>query len=365
MTRHLVLLGGGHANVHVLEALAQHPLPGVRTTLISPYRAQIYSGMLPGWIAGHYRLDDCQIPLDKLAAAAGATIRCAHARFIDANAKRVHLFGGETIGYDLLAVDIGSAIRTDDILCEPEHVVTVRPIQHFAERYRRFVLNKIAGRVAVVGAGMGSVEIACAIRYALGKQNPITVFAGNNGLVPSHPSALRRRLLRVLSMRGVEIVNEAVRRADSTEVETEAGKRFAASLVILATGAQAPQLLRESRGLDLDEAGYLKVDSCLRSLSHPDVFAAGDCASPFSVKTIAKSGVNAVRQGPVLAHNVRAAIDHSKLRRFHPQARTLYLISTGARHAIGTWGPFSWEGEWVWKWKDHIDRRFVRRFSAC
>jgi NADH dehydrogenase FAD-containing subunit len=150
---------------------------------------------------------------------------------------------------------------------------------------------------------------------------------------------------------------------DSTHVETSSGKRFAASLVVLATGPQAPQILGGS-GLDLDSAGYLKVDAHLRSLSHADVFAAGDCTSLSFVKTI-RSGVYAVRQGPVLAHNVRAAMSKGVLRRFHPQRRALYLIATGARHAVATWGPFSWEGEWVWKWKDRIDRRFVQRFSTC
>ncbi|TAM55895.1 MAG: FAD-dependent pyridine nucleotide-disulfide oxidoreductase [Paraburkholderia sp.] len=362
MTRHLLLLGGGHANIHLLEALVHDPLPDIRVTLVSPYRMQIYSGMLPGWIAGQYRLDECQIPIEKLAMAAGAAFRCAHAYGIDADARCVRLRGGEIIDYDFLAVDIGSEVRTDAILCESEHVVPVRPAQRFVERYQRFTDATDVASIAVVGGGMASAEIACALRHALADRHEVTIFAGGKGLLPSSLHALRDRILRALRAYRVKVVNEEVRRADDTGVETSVGNRFAASFVVLATGPQAPQVLHRSRGIALDESGYLKVDSTLRSLNHPEIFAAGDCTSLPSLKI--KSGVYAVRQGPVLAHNVRAAMTHRRLQRFHPQRRTLYLVSTGARHAVGTWGPLSWEGDWVWKWKDRIDRRFVRRFSG-
>jgi pyridine nucleotide-disulfide oxidoreductase family protein len=363
MKKRLVLLGGGHANLHVLEALAHSPLHDCQITLVSPWHEQMYSGMLPGWIAGHYRLDECQISLDRLATAAGADFLCTAARSIDADRKRVCLDGGSTISYDLLVVDVGSALRTETLLCESEYAVPLRPAHHFAERYRRFVVGDGAGPVAVVGGGMGGVEVACALRSAPGRNIEVKAFVGQSGLAPNQSRPLRTRLFHALERRGVEVITETVRQADSTHVETPEGRRYEASFVVLATGPQAPRLLYGS-GLELDPAGYLKVDACLRSLSHPDVLAAGDCASlPF--RSVIKSGVYAVRQGPVLAHNVRAVVTGRTLRRFRPQRRALYLISTGPRHAIATWGPFSWEGEWVWKWKDSIDRRFVQRFSAC
>ena len=209
---------------------------------------------------------------------------------------------------------------------------------------------------------MGSVEIVCALRAALGRNIEITAFVGRSGLIPNHQPVLRKRLLRTMRERNVNVVADDVRRVDSTHVETSAGKRFAASFVVLATGPQAPQLLHGS-GLELDSKGYLKVDACLRALSHPDVLAAGDCAS-LPLRNVTRSGVYAVRQGPILARNVTAAMNGGTLQPFEPQRRSLYLISTGSRHAIATWGPLSWEGEWVWKWKERIDRRFVQRFSA-
>jgi hypothetical protein len=51
------------------------------------------------------------------------------------------------------------------------------------------------------------------------------------------------------------------------------------------------------------------------------------------------------------------------LRTHTPQTRTLYLLACGERRAIASWGPWSAEGRWVWRWKDRIDRGFVARYT--
>ena len=92
------------------------------------------------------------------------------------------------------------------------------------------------------------------------------------------------------------------------------------------------------------------------------MFAAGDIAA-FGPRTLPKSGVYAVRAGPVLADNLRRALTGEPLRPFRPQRDALYLVSTGERHAIGTRNGLVVEGDWVWRWKDWLNRRFVRRFT--
>ena len=111
-----------------------------------------------------------------------------------------------------------------------------------------------------------------------------------------------------------------------------------------------------------DGPGFIRVDRELRSLSHRNVFAAGDVAAYADARP--KSGVYAVRAGPALSRNLRAFCEDRPLQPWTPQRRALYLISTGARHALGTWGAWSWSGRWVWRWKDRIDRAFMRRFGA-
>jgi selenide,water dikinase len=77
-----------------------------------------------------------------------------------------------------------------------------------------------------------------------------------------------------------------------------------------------------------------------------------------------RSGVYAVRAGPVLADNLRRALAGQPLRVYVPQRRALYLLATGPRHAVASWGPLTLAGDWVWRWKDRIDRRFIARHTV-
>jgi pyridine nucleotide-disulfide oxidoreductase family protein len=362
MTRHLVLLGGGHANLHVLEALATRRFPDVRVTLVSPHRLQFYSGMLPGWISGQYLLEECVIALDRLAKAAGAKLLCTSARAVDPGSRRVRLANGDELDYDLLAIDVGSDIRNEHLRCASGRLTPVRPLHDFVERYRVFSRHGKTQPMVVIGGGMGGIEIACALRVASGYRAEITLLAGCEGVVPTRNEGLKKRLRHEMKACGVTVLDEDALRVDDIGIETSGGRRLAALFVVLATGPQPSALLKNS-GLPLDAAGYLLVDASLRSTGHPAVFAAGDCASlPFN--GIARSGVYAVRQGPVLAHNLRATLTGGPLQPFRPQRRVLSLIATGPHHAVAAWGRWSCSGKWLWWWKRDIDRKFVRRFSS-
>ena len=132
--RRLLLLGGGHAHVQVLDALARAPLPGVQVTLVTPYSRQMYSGMVPGLLAGHYAPAQCAIPLAPLAAAAGVTLRLARAVALDARARQVTLDDGQRLGYELLSIDTGPETDLDSLPGAREHGLPVRPIEDFLQR---------------------------------------------------------------------------------------------------------------------------------------------------------------------------------------------------------------------------------------
>jgi selenide,water dikinase len=116
-------------------------------------------------------------------------------------------------------------------------------------------------------------------------------------------------------------------------------------------------------GLTLDPRGFIRVGRTLQSISHPDVFAVGDVAS-LDGYDLPKSGVYAVRSGPALAANIRHLLRGEALSRHRPQKDAMYLISTGDEHAIGTRNGVTFAGNWVWRWKDRIDRRFMQKFNA-
>jgi selenide,water dikinase len=369
-----VLLGGGHSHVAVLKSLGMRPLAGVRTTLVSRSVETPYSGMLPGLIAGHYSRDEAYIDLQPLARFAGARTIFEEAVGLDLAGRRVLFRERPPVAYDVLSIDIGStpSLRAHGAA---DYAVALKPIDRLLDRWSslRDRLTDADGpiRLAVVGGGAGGVEVLLSVQYALraharnqegGMRVEFLLFADSADVLPTHSASVRRRFRRVLAERGV-IVHTASAVVDvrSSELCTADGVRHAVDEVLWATEAAPAPWLAES-GLAVDEQGFVRVSSTLQSTSHAGVFAAGDAASMVESPR-PKSGVFAVRQGPPLARNLRRALHGERLERYRPQRQFLSLISTGDRYAVASRGPLAFEGAWVWRWKDWIDRRFMRRYQ--
>ena len=320
--RRLVLAGGGHAHAIALRAFAARRPEG-EITVVSPQAAVLYSGMLPGVAAGHYRPDECMIDFARLARAAGASFIAEPAIGLDAAARTLRLGSGKSLTYDLLSLNVGSEVAA------PPGMLTVKPFAAFLDAVRH------APRVAVVGAGAAGVEIAMALRH---RGAEVTLSADRFPF----EGKLALRLRRALERSGVEL-----RIGPPGE-----------GVQVWATGARALPWLRDA-GLATDQAGFVLVDGRLRSISHPEVFAAGDSASLRDAPH-PKSGVFSVRHGPVLAENLAGG-----RREYAPQQRQLALLTCGARYAIASWGALSAEGAWAWRWKNRIDRRWIAGFLSA
>lgn len=373
--KRLVLAGGGHAHVHVLDRLARDRPDGVDVTLLSPFDRQVYSGMLPGWIAGIYPLDACTLPLKPLAERAGVSFVRKSGVKLDADARVLECDDGQRLAYDLLSLDVGSVTAAEPIPGAARHAIRVRPIEDFITAVSALLERVRSGRsdsIVIVGDGAAAVEIAFALdlrlrRMAFRGESGQGVRLGVVGSAPRPVSSLPRLMQwRVASLmrtrdiawygsaRGTGVAADHVRLSD--------GRTIAATDVLQLTGASAHPWLSRS-GLATDRNGFVQVLPTLQSASHPDVFAVGDCASYADARP--KSGVFAVRAGPPLAHNLIASLEGDELRTWTPQRRALYLLSTGDGDALAAWGPFAWWGEWVWRWKDRIDREFVARYGAA
>ena len=366
----LVLLGGGHAHVHVLDALGGRPPADVETVLISPYTRQVYSGMLPGWIAGHYHIDQCTIPLDVLAGRCGCRHVVSHGLAVDFEKRLVLCADGSKMAFDVLSIDVGPVADLAHIQGAEQFALPVRPLESFIAGWEAILAQaRIRSRahLAIIGGGAGGVELALNMQYRLVREIgatevKIALVSGTSALFPGHAEGVRKRLSRLLSDRGIETVTGVfVAAVDSQGVYLANRELLPAEQSILATGAAAPQWPRES-GLVCDEEGYILVNEHLQSVSHANVFAAGDVAT-MQDHPRPKSGVYAVRAGPPLAENLRRALRGETLLDYVPQRRALYLIGTGDRSAVASWGPLSWEGRWVWNWKDRIDRKFIARYQ--
>ncbi len=362
----LVLVGGGHAHLSVLEALARERPAGVETVLVTPSRYQIYSGMLPGWMAGHYVRTQCLIDLHPLAHA--ARIRLVTDRIVDMDAERrcVRLADGRQIEYDLLSMDIGSETDVSSLEMAGEKLLPVKPLDNFFEAWPR-ILSAARGkpgyRLVVAGGGAAGVELALAARFALdqsGADCRVDIVVSESGLLVGHAASVKRRAARFLARANVG-AHYLQGTGTQAGVLLSNGTLLPADSVIAATGARAPRWLSLS-GLKLDAQGYIAVDEYYRSESHGNVFAAGDVSARQDI-AVARSGVHAVHAGPVLAANLLAAIKGGPMRTYLPRRHSLYLLACGSRYAIASWGRWSAEGAWVWHWKDRIDRGFVRRFQ--
>ena len=352
MTR-LVLLGGGHAHALVLLKSRDAFPESLDVTLVTPYPVHTYSGMVPGVVAGHYKIPEAQIDLSRLAERAGVRLLLGSVRSLDADAKIVFLEDGSRVPYDIASLNTGS-LPAMTAPGSAEHALGVKPFETFMQHWETRGLS--ARRIAVAGAGAAGIEMAMAIRHRLPSAK---VFLYSDR--PMFSGALAARLARALERCGVELRSgTAVAALEPGPVVVTQRGREACDLVLWTAGAAPQPWLRQS-GLQTDVAGFVLVDPALRSVSHPDVFAAGDCATLRDAPH-PKSGVYAVRHAPVLAANLANLLQGKPMRDYAPQPRQLALISCGGKYAIASRGGWSAEGAWAWRWKDWLDRRWIARF---
>jgi pyridine nucleotide-disulfide oxidoreductase family protein len=365
--KEVLLLGGGHAHVHVLQALARQPLAGTRVTLVTPFERQMYSGMVPGLVAGHYSAQDCVIPLRPLAAAAGVRMVVGSAVRLDAAARQVQLDDGSLLGCDWMSLDTGAVMHRSLLPGAREHALFVRPIEDFVQQLSVVWLRAEQRRlhIVLVGAGAAGVELALAVQHRLGPSAAgvrVSLVTGGTAPLEGYSPAVMARVQHTLTGHGVAVVRQGVVAVEATAVVLADGTRLPCDATVLATGAMAPAWLAGS-GLALDARSFISTGATLQSTSHPQVFAVGDVATR-SDTPHAKSGVYAVRAGPALAVNLQRALSGQALLPHHAPTRTLNLVSCGERSAIAAWGGWSAQGRWVWWLKDRIDRRFVARYTG-
>lgn len=361
LTRDLVLVGGGHTHALVLRKWGMKPLPGARLTVINPGPAAPYSGMLPGFAAGHYTRDELDIDLVRLARFAGARLVLGAAEHIDTAARLVHVPGRPPIAYDVASIDIGITSAMPDLPGFAAHGIPAKPLGRFAARWAAFREGDGPAHVAVIGGGVAGAELILAMAHALksrGRLAQATLIDSEEALRAIGETA-RRTLRRALTGHGVRLEeNTRIARIEDSCIVLEDGREILSEFTTGAAGARPYGWLADS-GLALHD-GFIRVGKTLQS-SAAEVFAAGDCAHmDFAPRP--KAGVYAVRQAPVLYHNLRALMTGDPMRRYRPQKDYLKLISMGSREALGERFGTALAGPLMWTWKDRIDQAFMEKF---
>lgn len=327
-----MLAGGGHSHALVLKqwAMRPHRRPARSILLVNRSSTTLYSGMVPGLIAGLYERDELAIDLRALAERAGVSFARAEITGVNPFEKLLHLEGRPSMHYSFLSLDVGAISRTSAA------GVAIKPLEPALEYLAKQSADDDRP-FRVIGAGPAGVEVVLALR----KRWPQRRLQ-----LQERDGQLTGAIARMLCRSGIELVNNTSWEGPS----------------LLCTGSRGPEWLRKS-GLPVDGDGRIRTDSCLRVKGLEGIFASGDCAFIEDAKR-PPSGVWAVRAAKPLSDNLEAACRMETLRSWRPQKHALQLIGNYEGKAWArrrSW--YSPETTHLWKLKKQIDRRFIRKFK--
>lgn len=352
---HLVLAGGGHSHALLLRRWLMVPgsrPPGTMVSLVNRGSSALYSGMVPGLVAGHYGLDDCSIDLRRLCDLAGVRFLQAEIEGLDPAARELQLEGRPPLRYDRLSLDLGAVT---DLPATCSEAMAVKPLEPFLAWWQRWLTQPPARPLRIRGGGAAAIELA----LAMAQRGVRTTLLLRGEALGLGNAAANQGAERLLLRSGITVQRQVA--------EDEPAD-------LACTGSRAPAWLAAS-GLPVDPAGSGRVltDSSLQVIGWPELFAAGDCAVIEGAPRPA-SGVWAVRATPILAANLRRSLEDPEqpLLPWRPQRRALQLLGapgagSGAKPpaALAVWGPMALGPHpWLWWWKERIDRRFMAGFAA-
>jgi len=338
-------------------------MPDVRLTLINPGPTAPYSGMLPGFVAGHYVRNALDIDLERLAKSADARMIMGAVAYIDVTAKTIHVPDHAPIPYDVTAIDVGITSAMPQLQGFTDHAIPAKPLGNFATRWDAFRATAHNPHIAIIGGGVAGAELAMAMSHALrrdGSDAAVVQLLDRGCVLKDLGETAKRKMLAALTKQGVTLVENA----DVAEITADGivltdGKTVKSDFTTGAAGAKPHDWVAK---LDLDiHEGFISVNSALQS-SNADVFAVGDCAH-LRFDPRPKAGVYAVREAPVLFDNLRAHLSGDPLRAYKPQKDYLKLISLGGKSALAERFGTAYKGPLLWTLKNYIDRKFMRQFD--
>jgi NADH dehydrogenase FAD-containing subunit len=368
MKKHLVLAGGGHAHLTVLLNLAHYIERGHRATVIMPSSHQYYSGMGPGMLSGIYRPQEVRFNIRKMVQDRGGAFLEDKVTRINPEGRILGLQSGEEIPYDVVSFNTGSEVPHQPFLPAPrERVRPVKPVINLLQGRQTIVrmLGEKELRLLVAGGGAAGVETTANLwRLVQDEKGKARIsLIGGGRVLAGMPGKVRDAVIRSFSRRGIEVLEGChLKEVGDREIHLSDGRSVPFDFAFLALGVK-PSSLFAGSGLPVGEDGGLLVNSRLQSVAHPQIFGGGDCIS-LAGNPLAKVGVYAVRQNPVLYHNLLAALEGTEMQTFVPQKDYMLIFNLGDGRGILWKKNFVWEGRLAFLLKDYIDRKFMRKFQV-
>ena len=368
MGKQLLLVGGGHAHMVTLANLHQFIEKGHRVTVIGPSENHYYSGMGPGMLGKTYTPDDIRFATRHVVEKQGGTFILAKAVGVDPDNKTVLLESGETVSYDVVSFNCGSYVPTPEIVGDKTDIFMVKPIEKLLDAQKRILslTSKKKAVIGIIGGGPSAIEIAgnawgLTTRY--GENAPLIQIFTRGRLMGRFPDSIRKKAVQSLSQRGIDIREKSnITKIETDRITLESGQSHRLDLIFLALGVKPSPIFSDS-GLPMGPDGGLLVNQFLQSTQYPEVFGGGDCIY-FQPQPLDKVGVYAVRENPVLFHNLMAALENRALQPFDPGGAYLLIFNMGGGKGILRKNRLQIGGRPAFLIKDYIDRKFMREFQA-
>lgn len=369
MSKHLVLAGGGHAHMLTLANLHRFIKADHKVTVIGPSEYHYYSGMGPGMLGETYSPEEIRFATRYVVEKQGGTFLLDKIIKVNPEAKEICLESGKTVTYDVISFNTGSYVAGGENKYGGDtDIYTVKPIEKLYEARQKLIklFDQKKIDIGVVGGGPSAVEISGNIwRLASihGRYKPeIKIFAGHK-LMNRFPNQIRKSAKKSLKKRGIEIIeNGYVLKTEPGMVTIESGQRFKLDFIFAATGVKPSKIFSES-DLPTSLDGGLIVNEFLQSTRYPEIFGGGDCIH-FKPQPLDKVGVYAVRENPVLFHNLTVSLDGGELIPFDPGGEYLLIFNLGDNTGILKKKWFMHSGRIAFMIKDYIDRKFMKKFQA-
>lgn len=357
----IVFAGGGHAHLYSLKRTGELVERGFEVVLVNPGRFLYYSGMSPGLLSGTYSPDEARIDVRHLVESGGGEFIEGRVRDIRPDRNLLVLEDGREVAYDALSVCFGSGVPGRRLSAGGDRVTPVKPVENMVALNRE--LRSLGGRlrVLVAGGGPAGCEVACNVSKIFegaGIEGEVLLVDANPTVLKDSPARARRLMGETLKKRGVRVgAGRRIERVEEGVALTSEGEEISFDRMILAVGIAPPDICRRS-GLLTSEDGGLWTNANLQSVSDHSVFGGGDSVA-FRGDPLPRLGVFAIRQGPVIFHNLQALLTGRPLRPFTPQKNFLYILNLGGGEGLAVRGGLAWRGRAAWRLKDHIDRRFM------
>lgn len=363
----IILAGGGHGHVVALRLLGLQPIEGARVTLVSDVAYAICASMLPGIVAGKYRLEEAMIDLRKLCEFAGVEFVQGSVSGINLNEKFLALDRGTTLSFRVLSLNLGSRPAFSEEESVKEHTWPLKPVEIFLAKLETFVAKHQEGdskTFVVVGGGKSGFEMACALSERLHSDVIIHIIQANTRFLEDYRERTSDLAFQALEKKNVVIhLDEYVTEVTPNSVLCESGLEVPADVILWASHPEPAVKWLRASGLAVDQQGFLQIRKTLQSASHTYIFALGEIASMQGCNYPRTANLG-IRQGALLYENLKRWIEGSKLDTFDCHRGMCDFIFSGYSTAILQSKMFSVNSRLASRFQGYLEKRFVAKHSC-